>query len=356
MRSALCLFAALALSAVAMARGLSPTAQDDGRLQTELGWAAPVRETHPWTRWWWLGSAVDDTNLTRLLAAFKDEGIGGVEICPIYGAKGYEDRFIPFLSPHWMAELAHTTVEARRLGLGVDLTTGTGWPAGGPHVTAEDASARVQLKAYDVAAGSRLVGALPKGVLQCLLAVSDSGKRKDLTSAVRDGTLDWTAPAGRWRLYALTAESPIQKVKRAAPGGEGSVLNPYSTAALDHYLGGFDQAFAGYHGDRPRSFFHDSFEYYQADWAPDFFDQFRKRRGYDLRARLPALAGEGDPGDRGPRETGLPGDRLRFARSLDPALDRMAHGHGSLSRNQAHGCASESRLTPMPPPTFPRRK
>lgn len=337
MRPSLCLLAALALPAAAFAQGIPSTAQDDGRLQTESGWAAPTRDTRPWTRWWWLGSAVDDTNLTRMLAAFHDAGIGGVEICPVYGVKGYEDRFIRFLSPGWMEKLAHTTLEAGRLGLGVDLTTGTGWPMGGPRVTTGDASARVHLKKYDLAAGARLDAALPKGALQCLLAVSDAGEQRDLTATVRDGTLDWTAPSGHWRLYALTAESPVQKVKRAAPGGEGNVLNPYSITALNHYLSGFDQAFSGYRGDMPRSFFHDSFEYYEADWAPDFFDQFRKRRGYDLRTRLPALAGDGDSRivDRVKqdyRET-ISDLHIDWVRRWTD----WAHGCGSLTRDQAHG-------------------
>src|SRR3954463_3527572 len=139
-----------------------------------LGWPAATRECRPWTRWWWLGSAVDKTNLTRLLTQYREAGLGGVEVCPIYGAKGYEDRFISFLSPKWMEMLAHTTTEAARLDLGVDLTTGTGWPFGGPHVTAEDASAKVILKRYELAGGSRLTSKLPVGQLQCLMAVSEN--------------------------------------------------------------------------------------------------------------------------------------------------------------------------------------
>ena len=97
-------------------------------LAGDLSWPVPTRENKPWTRWWWLGSAVDQTNLTRLLTEYRQAGLGGVEICPIYGAKGYETRFIDFLSPKWMEMLAYTTLEAKRLDLGVDLTTGTGWP------------------------------------------------------------------------------------------------------------------------------------------------------------------------------------------------------------------------------------
>src|SRR5690242_2933641 len=121
-----------------------------------LTWPPITREAKPWSRWWWLGSAVDKENLTKLLERYHDAGIGGLEICPIYGAKGYEDRYIDFLSPKWMEMLAHTTAEAKRLGVGVDLTTGTGWPFGGPSVTAEDASARAVLKSYDIAEGKGL--------------------------------------------------------------------------------------------------------------------------------------------------------------------------------------------------------
>src|SRR5262249_8221086 len=146
------------------------------------------------------GSAVDKPNLTRILEEFKQAGIGGVELCPIYGAKGSETKFIDFLSPQWMAMLAHTTTEAKRLGLGVDMTTGTGWPFGGPGVTDDDASARVVLKSYTLAGGESLPERLPPGKLHCLLAVS-GGTRVELTSKVSDGRLDWAAPPGQWRLY-----------------------------------------------------------------------------------------------------------------------------------------------------------
>lgn len=106
-----------------------------------LSWPVATREQRPWTRWWWMGTAVDKTNLTEALTRFAEAGLGGVEICPIYGVKGQEQRHIEFLSSRWLEMLAHTTAEAKRLGLGVDLTTGTGWPFGGPIVTPDIASA-----------------------------------------------------------------------------------------------------------------------------------------------------------------------------------------------------------------------
>ena len=45
-------------------------------------------EARPATRWWWLGSAVDATNLTYNLEEYAKAGLGGVEITPIYGVQG----------------------------------------------------------------------------------------------------------------------------------------------------------------------------------------------------------------------------------------------------------------------------
>ena len=312
------------------------TPQDDARSASLAEWPGITQESRPWTRWWWLGNAVDETNLTRMLTEFRDAGLGGVEICPIYGAKGSEDRFVNFLSPRWAELFAYTLQEARRLGLGVDLTTGTGWPFGGSHVTPEEASSRIHLARFAPATGS-LSGALPKGRLQCLMAVADGGETRELTDQIREGKLTVALPSNGWTLYALTSESPIQRVKRAAPGGEGSVLNPYSVPAMEHYLAYFDQSLRLDSGRRPRAFFHDSFEYYDADWAPDFLDQFRMRRGYDLRRELPALAGDGDT-DRVAR---VQGDFRETLSDLHIAYlgcwTRWAHEHGALTRNQAHG-------------------
>src|SRR5205085_9427787 len=100
----------------------------DSRIDPALDWPAPTRQMRPWTRWWWLGSAVDRPNLTSLLETYSKAGLGGVEITPIYGVKGQEARELSYLSPEWMAMLKHTISEAHRLDMGVDMPTGTGWP------------------------------------------------------------------------------------------------------------------------------------------------------------------------------------------------------------------------------------
>ncbi len=300
------------------------------------GWPEPTKQNRPWTRWWWLGSAVEAPSLTAALAAYEQAGIGGVEICPIYGVKGYEAQFKDFLSPEWMDVLGHTLREGERLGIGVDWTLGTGWPFGGPMVTPEIASSGVILKKYELQDG-QLTEELPQEPLQYLLAVSEDGKRVDVTDYVRGRKLFWEAPAGTWTLYAVAVKNPVQKVKRPAPGGDGYVLDPYSVEAMDAYLAVFDKALAGYEGPMPRAYFHDSFEYYGATWTTDFFDEFQSRRGYDLRQYIETLFGEGSD------------DMIRRVlcdyhatiNELHLAYIRRwtkwCHGHGGLSRNQAHG-------------------
>jgi len=299
----------------------------------------PVRgEARPWARWWWLGSAVDATNLTLRLTQYRDAGFGGVEICPIYGVHGWEERQLPFLSVAWMEMLTHTMCEAERLGLGVDLTTGTGWPFGGPWVDLNDASAKAVLKRFELQSGAEVDVELPRGEVACAWAVEAKGEQRDLTDHLREGRMDWEIPAGeQWRLYVIVRQAPAQRVKRAAPGGEGSVLDPYSVGALERYLGRFDQAFEDYTGPMPAAHFHDSFEYFGAQWTPALFEEFQRQRGYDLRQQLPALFGEGSLDQVGRVKCDYRETLAAMHRDYLHAWTRWAHGYGSLTRNQAHG-------------------
>ncbi|WP_428668523.1 glycosyl hydrolase [Runella sp.] len=213
----------------------NPRAVSSQPVPTQISSQVFPNAAKPWTYWWWMGSTVTENDITWQLEHFAKAGLGGVHIIPIYGVKGLEKQAIPYLSPQWMQILEHTVREGKRLGLGVDMTTGTGWPFGGPNVSPEVAAKKWQFT---------------NGQLQSVLTK--------------------------------------QAVKRAAPGGEGLVLDPFSATAVPHYVQRFDSAFATIK-DLPRAMYNDSYEVYGANWTDDFLNEFKKRRGYDLQSQWAAF-------------------------------------------------------------------
>lgn len=246
-------------------------------------WPSSTHETRPWAYWWWMGSAVDEANLTRELTRYRDAGMGGVHIIPIYGAKGFEKKFVPYLSPRWLELLKYTLTEAERLGLGIDMTLGTGWCLGGPNIAEEDANQTLVVRP--------------------------------------DGT--------------LTSKPSGQKVKRAAPGGEGWMLNPASERAHRRYLERFTQAFSGWKGKLPRAIYQDSYEY-SNDWAPELLDAFEKKHGYKLQDHPEAFKAETDEARRilaDYRET----HSDLMVEKAQPLWIAWGKRRGMISRYEAHG-------------------
>lgn len=303
-----------------------------------LAWPEITSQQKPWTYWWWMGSAVDEKNIKKELARYRNAGLGGVHIIPIYGARGYESNYVKYLSPHWMQRLDDTVREADRLGLGVDMTTGTGWCFGGPEVSDAQANASVVVRTFDLAAGERLPEKFDRMKTQALVAFAPGGKAVELTETISaDGSVAFSPPGGTWRVYAISQKPSGQKVKRAAPGGEGWMLNPFYLDAMTDYLKWFDGAFTNYHGFKPRAQYQDSYEY-RSDWSPDFFSQFFRRRGYRLQAELPALFG-----------SAIDDHALRvkcdyretisdlMADATLPLWVKWSHDHGFITRYEAHG-------------------
>ena len=289
-------------------------------------WPTPLPEAKAGTRWWWLGSAVDKPNLEWNLSEYARVGIGAVEITPLYGVQGNEKNELQFLSPQWMQALKDVQDISREKGIEVDMNCGTGWPFGGPLVPIEEAACKaifvdtlIHAKSVDVNTISLPVPEKerPYAKLQCIKAFP-------------------TGQTDQWRIIAVYASRTRQKVKRAAPGGEGWVIDHFDHQAVKHYLDRFEQAFASSGVPYPHTFFNDSYEVYHANWTPTLFDEFLKRRGYDLRNHLPELLGYRDDGNQvlsDYRET--LSDLLYENFTLQWVA--WSHSHGVQVRNQAHG-------------------
>ncbi|MBB6239277.1 hypothetical protein HDC90_003929 [Pedobacter sp. AK013] len=309
-------------------------------------WPAIEKQMKPWTRWWWMGNAVDEQDLNAVLKKYADAGLGGVEITPIYGAKGFEKQYLQFLSPEWMNILHYTVNKANTLGLGVDMNTGTGWPFGGPQIKPENAATKLITQQYTLKAGEKLTEAIKIkeakqdfAQLQALTAYGTNGEVLDLFSKVQaDGSLNWSPHHGSWDIYAAFAGKTRQMVKRAAPGGEGFTLDHLDKNAVDVYLKRFSDAF----GSKPqgiRSFFNDSYEVYGATWTPTFFQEFKRNRGYDLAAHIRDLTSKDSTGENIAR---LKSD---YRETMDELLlhnftqnwTNWAHHLNAVTKNQSHG-------------------
>jgi hypothetical protein len=182
-------------------RGSNPPSGDP------LAWPPLTTESKPWTRWWWLGSAVDAPNLTRLLEQYHDAGIGGVEICPIYGAKGYESRYPRFPLAAVDERPGRHDAGGKNLGMGVDLTTGTGWPFGGRQVDAEHASreSRPQILRR------RRRGELSTEAARREAPVSPGRLRRRQAAARHSAGQIVDRPPGKWRVYAVLISSRFKR-------------------------------------------------------------------------------------------------------------------------------------------------
>lgn len=310
-------------------------------------WPSITKEAKPWVRWWWLGSAVSEKGLTYNLDEMAKAGMGGVEITPIYGVKNNEANNIEYLSPKWMEMLAFTQDKSRKSGMDVDLNNGTGWPFGGPNITTEYAASKAIFQNYLLKKGQRLTEKMvvndrrqkEVAVLQRVMGYDPSGKAVDLTSYVdKDNNLNWSPTDGDYELIALFCGKTLQQVKRAAPGGQGLVLDHLNKEAVTHYFQRFDKAFGEKKERYPHNWFNDSYEVYGANWTPSLLQEFERRRGYKLENYFKDLLAEGatEQSQRvisDYRET--IGEILMDNFTL--VWNAWAHRHGTLTRNQAHG-------------------
>ena len=340
-------------------------------------WPTPTPEAKPGARWWWLGSAVDKENLQWNLKQYADHGIGAVEITPLYGVQGNQANNIPYLSDKWMEMLRYTQEQCKLNGIELDMATGTGWPFGGPWVPLEESACKVVfVEKTFTGKGVRNLDLLPpekerkNAVLQKVMVYGGDQFSTEITENVNNGSLSWDVPKklipflGDEKddvktVIAVYIKYGVMKVKRAAPGGEGLVIDHFDKKAVANYLKHIEEAFERTNTPYPHTFFNDSYEVADATWTPTLFEEFERRRGYKLEYHLLELLNgmrlyemfKEEKARRGPddistfevhlgrkvladyRET--LGDLL--LENFTEQWTAWAHSHGAITRNQAHG-------------------
>ena len=273
-------------------------------------WPAVTREMRPWCYNWWMGSAVDEKGLEAQADALFKAGFGGFHVIPIYGAKGWEAKYRRFLSDEWMDAFADAVRIGKSRNLGVDLTMGSGWCFGGPQLRPEDGCWRLFTTEDDKE--------IKKGMKVLWRGVDAAGRPRILVAA-------------------LTG----QQVKRAGLGGQGPMMDPYSTDAMDRFLAPYTAAFDRPGAVKPEHLYHDSFEYFKSAWTPGIYDAFKAKRGYDLRDHLAELAGVGS-------DEAVARVKCDYRETLSdlivedvfPRWFNWCRARGIATRNEAHGATA----------------
>lgn len=330
---------ALALLAGSSAATAQPTPAEDPLWQAFM---TPPDDARPMMRWWWFGPAVTPEEIDREIRAMKAGGIGGFEVQPVYPLSPDDARLrnLPYLSDDFIAALRHAGRTARAEGMRIDVTGGSGWPFGGPHIPVTQAAASIRMVRVPVAAGAHEVAVPALGPGETLLRAMLGAA--ELPGA---GPRIAVAPEDRPReALFFVAGRTGQQVKRAALGAEGFVLDHIDPAAVANHLHTVGdrllEAFEG--GPPPDAVFSDSLEAYGSGWTGDLPAEFRRRRGYDLIAHLPSLFLDT------PESAAV---RFDWARTISELVDERylapidawARARGTRFRAQVYG---------FPPPTL----
>lgn len=136
----------------------------DGPIPVDV-WRDPPLEMRPTARWWWPGGSVEGPVLRDQLARIAQAGFGAVEVQPLLLGLGESDvagdpRLRTVGLESFGRALAEAAGAASALGLGFDLTLGSGWPGGLP-TAKENAERQLLMAQADVVGPVRFTGPLP---------------------------------------------------------------------------------------------------------------------------------------------------------------------------------------------------
>lgn len=258
-------------------------------------------------RWWMAAGMHTDETVKGEIRAMYEAGFSGVELCQL-ADRTIDGKIYGYGSAQWEHDVKLILNTALDLGMSVSLTSGAGWSTAnvpGLDPDGQAANQCVMLIPEEIAAGQTRKGPLPtspdlreKATFLGITAVPKAGDNVyyadgivDLTEAVCDGALEWTAPEeGDYTLMCYYVQGTAQA---ASPAVETSYTINYfdrrGFEALKKYLeenvlndGQIKEKIKA--GDV--QFFMDSLEYHHAkgitNWTETFAEEFKRRKGYEI--------------------------------------------------------------------------
>jgi hypothetical protein len=213
-----------------------------------------------------------------------------------------------------------------------------------------------------IAAFSRKEAQPPGGVQSRFSdTIFDLGRMVDLSAKVSDGKVSWKAPAGHWRLMAITEDrlfegthaqmnlwQKIPYINLLRPEPTARFLEVTHQRYADHLGNDLGQWFVSTFTDEPSlmSMFLRPMPYRVLPWSPSFPAEFKKRRGYALEPVVPALIAEfGPSGQRARYDYWLTIGEL-VSENFFGQIQSWCHSHNILSGG--HLLAEEGILAHVP--------
>lgn len=294
-------------------------------LPLEKDFFDPPSAWKPWAYWWWLDGASSKEGITKDLEEMKKQGIAGVLLFDAGEGSPPAPRGHPFMSDAWRENFRHAVRESARLEIEMGVNLCSGWDAGGPWVSPEDALKALVFTETTAAGSTAWNAELPQPRLKEVYDVSGAMKPAgeqdwyrdiailacrtgaeglwnireavDLTGKFQEGILKWEVPEGSWTIlrfgFTMAAKRVSEPSAAVPPSWE---IDPLSSAAMDRHFQATGAKLiedAGPLAARTLKYMHiDSWEIGNPSWTASFPEEFRARRGYDPIPYLPALAGK----------------------------------------------------------------
>ena len=264
-----------------------------------FGWNNISETARPGTFWWWLGSSVNEAEIERQLVMLKNAGFGGVTVCPLYEYKNPTIPSTEYLSPRWVELFKFALKKAKELGMYVDMTTGGGWPMGGPWIKKENRERdwHLEMLSLDVTREHSFILRNEKGkdTIRCVSLIENPAgvdfncychtePAKIVEPQFEEGELVWhIPPVGKCNVLVARMGYVNSSVYVGGDGGMGPVFDYWSPAAFENLVDPLNKLLINKLGIlRPRAVYCDSYEG-GGGTTPGIFEAFKTINGYDMR-------------------------------------------------------------------------
>lgn len=303
----------------------------------ERDFASPPASARPWVYWFWLNGNITREGITADLEAMKRVGIGGALIMEV--DVGVPVGPVDFAGDKWRELFRHVVLEAKRLGLEINMNNDAGWNgSGGPWITPEQSMQKVvwtetgvtgpkrfeevlptpeavagyyrdiKVLAFPATGDYRIPGILAKAAYTldriedappgepAAGMVIDRSRIVDLSGRMgSDGRLTWDVPAGNWTVMRFGHTSTGAHNGPSPASGRGLECDKLSKEGSEAAFNGLlAKLVADSKADVGRALVAghvDSWENGSQNWTARMAEEFERRRGYDPLPFLPVVTG-----------------------------------------------------------------